>query len=144
MAWEKAVQELGKIIITTTITRVERVQKSAILGMTKIIRRSLIPKEASCDPVSKEKFQTFVRTNHHHNNDIIMIIIIIIIMMMIITTIILIKANNNNNNGKIMAQKKYQRHSLVGKKMHWEICRSFGMKVSKKWYQQEPETVVEN
>ena len=63
---------------------------------------------------------------------------------MIITTIILIKANNNNNNGKIMAQKKYQRHSLVGKKMHWEICRSFGMKVSKKWYQQEPETVVEN
>ena len=44
-----------------------------------------------------------------------------------------------------MAQKEYKRrHDLVGKKIHWEVCRKFGTEVLKKWYQHEPETVVEN
>ena len=44
-----------------------------------------------------------------------------------------------------MAQKEYKRrYDLVGKKIHWEMYRKFGMEVSNKWYQHEPETVVEN
>ena len=44
-----------------------------------------------------------------------------------------------------MAQKEYKkRHDLAGKKFHWEICKTFNMEVSKKRYQHEPGTVVEN
>ena len=35
-------------------------------------------------------------------------------------------------------------HDLVGKKIHLELCREFGIEVSKKCYQHEPETVLEN
>ena len=52
--------------------------------------------------------------------------------------------NHLTNECPKMAQKEYKRrHDLVGKKIHWEICREF-RKVSKKWYRPEPETVVEN
>ena len=37
-----------------------------------------------------------------------------------------------------------RRHDLIGKKVQWEVCRKFGIEVSKKWYQHEPETVAEN
>ena len=44
-----------------------------------------------------------------------------------------------------MTQEEYKwRHDLVGKKIHWEICRKFGKEVSKKWYQHVPDTVAEN
>ena len=53
--------------------------------------------------------------------------------------------NHLTNECAKMAQKEYKRwHDLVGKKIHWEVCRKFGIEVSKKWYQYEPETVVEN
>ena len=53
--------------------------------------------------------------------------------------------NHLTNECAKMAQKEYKRrHDLVGKKIHWEICRKFGVEVSKKWYQHEPEAVVEN
>ena len=53
--------------------------------------------------------------------------------------------NHLTNECAKMAQNDYKRrHDLVGKKIHWEICRKFGIEVSKKWNQHEPETVVEN
>ena len=33
---------------------------------------------------------------------------------------------------------------FIWQKIHWEVCRKFGIEISKKWYQYEPETVVEN
>ena len=44
-----------------------------------------------------------------------------------------------------MAQKEYKnRHDWVGRRIHWDICRKFGVNVSEKWYNHEPESVVEN
>ena len=44
-----------------------------------------------------------------------------------------------------MAQKEYKnRHDWVGRRIHWDICRKFVVNVSKKWYNHEPESVVEN
>ena len=44
-----------------------------------------------------------------------------------------------------MAQKEYKsRHDWVGRRIHWNICRKFGLHVSEKWYNHEPESVVEN
>ena len=44
-----------------------------------------------------------------------------------------------------MAQKEYKnRHDWVGRRIHWDICRKFGVHVSEKWYNHEPEGVVEN
>ena len=44
-----------------------------------------------------------------------------------------------------MAQKEYKnRHDWVGRRIHWDICRTFGVNVSEKWYNHEPESVVEN
>ena len=44
-----------------------------------------------------------------------------------------------------LAQKKYnRRHDMVGKRVHWEVCRKFGVHVSKNWYEHEPEAVIEN
>ena len=51
--------------------------------------------------------------------------------------------NHLTNECAKMAQKEYKRrHDLVGKKIRWEVCRKFGIEVSRKWYQHEPETVV--
>ena len=44
-----------------------------------------------------------------------------------------------------MAQKEYKnRHDWVGRRIHWDICRKFGVHVSEKWYNHEPESVIEN
>ena len=33
---------------------------------------------------------------------------------------------------------------MVGKRVHWEVCRKFGVDVNKNWYEHEPEAVIEN
>ena len=44
-----------------------------------------------------------------------------------------------------LAQKEYKRrHDMVGKRVHWEVCRKFGVHVNKNWYEHEPEAVIEN
>ena len=42
-----------------------------------------------------------------------------------------------------LAQKEYKkRHDQFGTKIHWEICRKYGIKVKEKWYEHKPEEVV--
>ena len=44
-----------------------------------------------------------------------------------------------------LAQKEYKRrHDMVGKPVHWEVCRKSGVHVSKNWYGHEAEAVIEN
>ena len=44
-----------------------------------------------------------------------------------------------------MAQKEYKRrHDWVGKKIHWEVCRKYGLETKEKWYEHEPQAVCEN
>ena len=45
----------------------------------------------------------------------------------------------------VLAQKEYKRrHDKVCANLHWNLCRKFGIDVAEKWYQHEPEGVVEN
>ena len=37
-----------------------------------------------------------------------------------------------------------RRHDWVGKRIHWDFCRKYGIKVREKWYEHKPESVVEN
>ena len=44
-----------------------------------------------------------------------------------------------------LAQHDYKRrHDWVGKRIHWEVCKRYGIKVTAKWYEHKPEAVVEN
>ena len=44
-----------------------------------------------------------------------------------------------------LAQKEYKRRrDWFGTKIHWEICRKYGIKVKGKWYKHKPEVVMEN
>ena len=44
-----------------------------------------------------------------------------------------------------LAQKEYKRrHDWFGTKIHWEICRTYGIEVKEKWYEHRPEVVMEN
>ena len=44
-----------------------------------------------------------------------------------------------------MAQREYKhRHDWVGRRIHWDICRKFGIQASGKWYNHEQENAVEN
>ena len=44
-----------------------------------------------------------------------------------------------------LAQREYKRrHDWVGRCIHWEICRANGIHVKSKWYEQQPEAVIEN
>ena len=42
-----------------------------------------------------------------------------------------------------LAQYK-KRHDWVGRRIHWEICRANGIHVRSKWYEHQPEAVIEN
>ena len=43
-----------------------------------------------------------------------------------------------------LAKREYKkRHDMVGKRIHWEICRKYQIKVKDKWYEHEPEAVIE-
>ena len=37
-----------------------------------------------------------------------------------------------------------KRHDWVGRRIHWEICRANGIHVRSKWYEHQPEAVIEN
>ena len=44
-----------------------------------------------------------------------------------------------------MAQKEYKRrHDWVGKRIHWEMCKIANIHTTSKWYEHQPDTVVEN
>ena len=44
-----------------------------------------------------------------------------------------------------LAQREYKRrHDWVGRRIHWEICRANGIHVRSKWYEHQPEAVIEN
>ena len=44
-----------------------------------------------------------------------------------------------------LAQKEYKRrHDWFGTKIHWEICRKYGIEVKEKWYGHKLEVVMEN
>ena len=45
----------------------------------------------------------------------------------------------------ILAQREYERrHDCVGRKIHWELCRKYGLAASERWYEHQPDTVAEN
>ena len=45
----------------------------------------------------------------------------------------------------MLAQRQYKRRrDWVGRKIHWEVCRKIGFDINEKWYEHEPEKVVEN
>ena len=41
-----------------------------------------------------------------------------------------------------LAQREYKRHDWFGTKIHWEICRKYGIEVKEKWYKHKPEVVT--
>ena len=44
-----------------------------------------------------------------------------------------------------LVQKEYKRqHDWFGTKIHWEICRKYGIELKEKWYEHKPEAVLEN
>ena len=44
-----------------------------------------------------------------------------------------------------LAQKEYKRrHDWFRMKIHWEICRKYGIEVKEKCYEHKPEVVIEN
>ena len=44
-----------------------------------------------------------------------------------------------------MAQKEYKRrHDWIGRKIHWEVCRKYGLDTKDRWYEHEPQSVCEN
>ena len=44
-----------------------------------------------------------------------------------------------------LAQKEYQRrHDNLGKKVHWKLARKYIFEARDKWYEHEPESVLEN
>ena len=44
-----------------------------------------------------------------------------------------------------MAQREYKRrHDWVGRRVHWDVCKKYGIVVNDKWCQHEPGSVIEN
>ena len=44
-----------------------------------------------------------------------------------------------------LVQREYKRrHDLIGRRIHWEICGANGVHVKSKWYEHQPEAVIEN
>ena len=44
-----------------------------------------------------------------------------------------------------LAQKQYKaRHNSVAQIIHWELCGMYGFEREKKWYEHEPQSVLEN
>ena len=44
-----------------------------------------------------------------------------------------------------MAQKEYKRrHDWIGRKIHWEVCKKYGLHTKDRWYEHEPQSVCEN
>ena len=47
---------------------------------------------------------------------------------------------------KILAQREYKmwRHDKVGQVIHWKLCQKFNIPCKDKWYDHDPEGVIEN
>ena len=44
-----------------------------------------------------------------------------------------------------LVQKQYKRrHDNVARRVHWELCKKYGLESSDKWYEHTPSDVVEN
>ena len=44
-----------------------------------------------------------------------------------------------------LAQTEYKkRHDVVGRVIHWEVCKEYGVECSDKWYEHSPKSVEEN
>ena len=44
-----------------------------------------------------------------------------------------------------LTQREYKRrHDWVGRRIHWDICRANGTHLKSKWYEHQPEAVIEN
>ena len=44
-----------------------------------------------------------------------------------------------------LAQSEYKRrHDWIGRRIHWEVCRQYNVRVPDKWYEHLPERVIEN
>ena len=45
----------------------------------------------------------------------------------------------------MLAQREYKRrHDCVGRKIHWELCRKYGLAASARWYEHQSEIFTEN
>ena len=55
------------------------------------------------------------------------------------------KINNNVIECPKIAQREYKRrYDWIGRRIHWEIYRGNGIHVKSKWYEHQPEAVIEN
>ena len=45
---------------------------------------------------------------------------------------------------KLAQRENKRRHHWIGRCIHWEICGAIGIHVKSKWYQHQPEAVIEN
>ena len=44
-----------------------------------------------------------------------------------------------------LAQTEYKkRHDVVGRVIHWELCKEYGVECSDKWYEHSPKSIAEN
>ena len=44
-----------------------------------------------------------------------------------------------------LAHTEYKkRHDVVGRVIHWEVCKEYGVECSDKWYEHSPKSVEEN
>ena len=44
-----------------------------------------------------------------------------------------------------LAQTEYKkRHDVVGRVIHWELCKEYGVECSDKWYEHSPKSIKEN
>ena len=44
-----------------------------------------------------------------------------------------------------LAQREYKRrHDWIGRRIYWEVCRQYNVRVPDKWYEHLPERVIEN
>ena len=59
------------------------------------------------------------------------------------------KVDETNNHfiserSKIPLKECKRRHEWVGKRVHWDLSKKFGIHASEQWYSHKPEAVVEN
>ena len=53
--------------------------------------------------------------------------------------------NHNLSECKMLAHKEYKRrHDNIARLVHWKLCCKYDVRRSEKWYEYQPEGVVEN
>ena len=43
-----------------------------------------------------------------------------------------------------LRRQNIKRHDVVGRVIHWEVCKEYGVECSDKWYEHSPKSVEEN